>query len=1442
SRLESFGYFVLLVDLLSHRLLKDDVIVISSDKEYSSDEKYSSDDEKYDIPEDDNVPVVPWDDVIVISSDEEPEMPAKKVSVKSRNASLLCPQVVPAAKLPILNPNEFDLWKMRIEQYFLMTDYSLWKVILNGDSPAPTRVIKGVIQHVAPTTAKQRLARKNELKARDINLKFLRSLPTEWRTHTLIWRNKIDLEEQSLDNLFNSLKIYEAEVKSSSSASTSTQNIAFVSSSNTDSTNEPVSAAASVSVIDVDDLEEMDLKRQMAMSTMRARRFLQRTGRNLGANGPTSMRFDMNGVAKPQRRNVPVETSTSNALVLQCDGVGSYDWSFQAEEEPTNYALIAFTSSSSSSDNEVVSCSKACTKAYATLQSHYDKLSDDFRKSQFYVISYKTGLESVEARLLVYQQNETVFEEDIKFLKLKVHLRNNVYLPPSPIYDRYQSGDRYHAVPPPYTRAFMPPKPDLVFHDAPNDNETVHTTFNVKLSPTKTDNDLSHTHRPSAPIIKNWVSDSEDESETKFPHNVPSFVQPTEQTKTSKTYCHQASFTTKKAHNRSPSPKASNFPPKVIVVKVPQMCDKKNCVLFTDTECLVLSPEFMMSDENQVLLRVPKENNIYNVNLKNIVPSRDLTCLLVKETLDESNLWHRRLAHINFKTINKLVTGNLVRGLPTKVFENDHTCVACKKGKQHRASCKTKPVSSVNQPLQRLHMDLFGPTFIKSLNKKSYCLVVKDDYSRMKRIKREFSVPRNPQQNGIAEKKNRTLIEAARTMLADSLLPITFWAEAVHTTCYVQNRVLVTKPQRFMRPFGCPVTIFNTIDLLGKFNGNVDEGFLVGYSPNVASRGPTWLLVIDTLTKTMNYQPVTAGNQSNPSVGVQHNFDVEKAGEESVQQYVLFLVWSSGSTHPQNTDTDAAFEVKEPEFEGRKPESEVHVSPSSSAQSKKHDDKTKREAKGKSPVESLIEYRNLSVEFEDFSDDNINEVNAVDSPVPAVGQILTNSTNTFSAASPSNADVKLEDITYSDDEYDVGAEADFNNLETTIAVSPIPTRVHKDYHVKQIIGDLSSATQTRSMTRAPPSPDYVPGPEYPPSPEFVPKPVYPEFMPTEDDILPAKEHPLPVAASPTTESLGYIDEFDPEEDPVDYPADGGDEGDDEDESSDDDEDDDIDIKGDKEEDEYLALADSTTVALPAIDHASSAEETEPFKTDESTATPSPHHAYCFTARMSIRHQTPISLPSDTVIARLMGIPTPPPSPLSLLSSPLLQIPSPPLPLLSPPPTDPTYEEAPLGQRAARLQWRAKREVIPEADLPLRKRLCNAHTGTYELGESSAAAAARHRDPVRDDLYSFVDTVKRGEGSTPAAMEVGYGITNTWDDLVGAIQETAPTTVERVNQRVTELSTTFDRETSMIYAMIEEKQDDQALQRALVNRLFRDRRLLAQIARLMKGEARASRKA
>ncbi|GJY01225.1 putative ribonuclease H-like domain-containing protein [Tanacetum coccineum] len=394
---------------------------------------------------------------------------------------------------------------------------------------------------------------------------------------------------------------------------------------------------------------------------------------------------------------------------------------------------------------------------------------------------------------------------------------------------------------------------------------------------------------------------------------------------------------------------------------VSQMCDKKNKVLFTDSECLVLSPEFKLPDENQVLLKIPRQNNMYSFNLENIVPTGGLACLIAKATTDESNKWHRRLGHVNFKNLNKLVKGNLVRGLPSKIFQNDHTCVACQKGKQHKASCKAKAVfflrtkdetSAILKDFIRQIENQLNQKVktIRSDNGKDFKNKEVIEFCGLKGIKREYSNARTPQQNGVAERKNRTLIEAARTMLADSFLPNTFWAEAVSTACYVLNRVLVTKPHNktpyelltgkipiisYIRPFGCHVTILNTIDHLGKFAGKSDEGFLVGYSlqskafrvynletkrveenlhitflenkPNVAGKGPTWLFDLDYLTDSMNYHPVSSENQANlhagqqeanQNAGTEEIIDVGDSDKEddSTQDCFVLPIWPSYSS------------------------------------------------------------------------------------------------------------------------------------------------------------------------------------------------------------------------------------------------------------------------------------------------------------------------------------------------------------------------------------------------------------------------------------------------------------------------------------------------------------------------------------------------------------------
>ncbi|GJZ07461.1 hypothetical protein Tco_0541254 [Tanacetum coccineum] len=339
-------------------------------------------------------------------------------------------QTVSALKLPILKTGDYDLWSMRMEQYLTHTDYALWEVIVNGDAPAIASASAGTEGPIPPKTAEQKLARKNELKAKstlllaipdehllkfhgimdaktlweEIKARFRGNKESNKMQKTILKqqyenfiasrsegldktydRNKSDLDTLSMDDLYNNLKVYEYEIKGQSSSSSNSQNVDFVSSENISSTNEAVNITHDVSTassqgqassstyaddvmfsffanqsnspqldnedleqIDTDDLEEMDLKWQVAMLTMRVNRFLKKTGRNLNFNGKETIGFD--------KKKVKLKT-LANALVVQ-DGIGGYDWSFQAEEGITNFALIAYTfqgsSTSSNSNSEVI--------------------------------------------------------------------------------------------------------------------------------------------------------------------------------------------------------------------------------------------------------------------------------------------------------------------------------------------------------------------------------------------------------------------------------------------------------------------------------------------------------------------------------------------------------------------------------------------------------------------------------------------------------------------------------------------------------------------------------------------------------------------------------------------------------------------------------------------------------------------------------------------------------------------------------------------------------------------------------------------------------------------------------------------------------------------------------------------------------------------------------
>ncbi|GJS92974.1 hypothetical protein Tco_0799942 [Tanacetum coccineum] len=440
-----------------------------------------------------------------------------------------------------------------------------------------------------------------------------------------------------------------------------------------------------------------------------------------------------------------------------------------------------------------------------------------------------------------------------------------------------------------------------------------------------------------------------------------------------------------------------------------------------------------------------------------------------------------------------------------------------------------------------------------------------------------------------------------------------------------------------------------------------------------------------------------------------------------------------------------------------------------------------------------------------------------------------------------------------------------------------------DDHEYLELPEMPEDLYVEAALQAPPSLDYVPGPEEPeqaqPSPDYVPGPEH-----VDDEISDPKADPE------------EDDDEDPEEDLVNYPADGGDDGDDEEGPSEDDEDDDMDIEADdeEEEDEHLAPADSVVVALPATVQAPSAEETEPFETDESVTTPPPYPAYRVTARISIPAPVPTPVWSDAEVARLLAISTPPSSPLSPWSSPLPQIPSPSLPLSPPSPVlSPAPPPSPirsLGYRAAMIRMRAeaastshslplpppfilsptrpdapslgippplpisvptsspplllpsasRREDRPEVTLPPRKRLGIALGPGYEVGESSSAAAARPAGGLRAD-YGFVATMDREIRRDPE-REVGYGITDSWDEIVETLQGAPVSTDTELGRHMTAFETRVRQDTDEIYTRLDDEQSQRQLLAGRLNMLFRDRRAHAYTRHQMETEARLSREA
>ncbi|GJS81895.1 hypothetical protein Tco_0748436 [Tanacetum coccineum] len=457
--------------------------------------------------------------------------------------------MVAASKVPMLKPGEFELWRMRIEQYIQMIDYALWEVIENDKAQrrlevkARSNLMMGIpyeyqLKFNSIKDAKQLLeaiekrfrgnaatkkTQRNLLKQHqleilgenlsqdDVNQKLLRSLSPEWNTHAVVWRNKLDLKTMSMDDLYNNLKVYEPKVKGASSLSTNTQNMAFVSSNNSSITNEAVNTAHGVSAAstqvntayskNIDNLSDAVIYSFFASQPNSP----QLAHEDLALRNQDYMNKEV------LRRSVPVETSNSRDLV-SCDGLGGYDWSDQAQEGP-NYALMAY--STSSSDSEVsndFTCSKSCLETVEVLKSHNEQVLKDLKKSQLKALAYKTGLEFVEEKL------------EIKELKLFMNKTLNKFenasesldkLIKCQIVDNYKKGLGYNSVPPPYTGNFMPLTPDLSFTGLEEfTSELVAIKPVVENHEAKTSEAKPKVVRKNngAPIIEDWVSDSEEKN------------------------------------------------------------------------------------------------------------------------------------------------------------------------------------------------------------------------------------------------------------------------------------------------------------------------------------------------------------------------------------------------------------------------------------------------------------------------------------------------------------------------------------------------------------------------------------------------------------------------------------------------------------------------------------------------------------------------------------------------------------------------------------------------------------------------------------------------------------------------------------------------------------------------------------------------------------------
>nr|GEX98281.1 hypothetical protein [Tanacetum cinerariifolium] len=939
----------------------------------------------------------------------------------------------------------------------------------------------------------------------DANLKLLRSLPSSWNNIALIMRNKSDLDTLSMDDLYNNLKVCESEIKGQSSSSLNSQNVAFVTSDNSSSTNETVNTASSMDQtsttsyvddvmfsfftnqsnaplldnedleqIDIDDLKEMDLKWQVAMLTKRVKR-------NRDAS----------------RRNAIEDTSTTNVLVVQ-DGICGYDWSFQAEEGLTNFALMAYTSQgSSSSDSKVHTCSKECLKSYEALQKQYDQQRETLNKSNLeiidLIIQLENALKEKDELKLKLEKFETSSKNLTKLINGQISAidktglgydgqmnqidLNDIHVNETEVlknvFDsresngddnqvnyRFKKDEGYHSVPPLHTGNYMPLRADLSFAGLDN------SVFKFKES----DSEDKNVFKPKE--VKKTVKQSFKKIEFVNTRLGNGF----EFKKKACFVCGSFNHLIKD-YDFYENKMVLNNKGKIIGLKEIRPVWDNTARVNHQSKLTRLHPKrnfvpaAVLTKSGQVLVNAAKQSthkavaSVSAARRVNIAASRINSYLTDYQEIDGGFVAFRgnakggkitrkdkiRTRKLDFEDVYfmkelkfNLFSVSQMRDKKNNVLFTDTECVVLspdfKLLDESQVLLKDETPEILKNFIEGIEnqMDHKVKT-IRCDNGTEFKNRIMNEFYEIKGVMREFSVARTLQQNGVAERKNRTLIETAKTMLADSKLPTTFWAEAktclklyetIWVSCY--NPKYLRSP-RFVKE-------------------NLHINFLEN-KPNVTGTGPNGMFDIDTLTMSINYQPDFAENQTNGNVDPKSSEDevADDAGKKSTKV-----------PRKENEVQDLA-----KEGEAAKTNSTNRLNTVSSLVNVVSSSftivDTRRERAQRNEFKCM---------FGQDKDANDNSTYRMFTPVCAAGSFYVNLRGSIlvNAATLPNVDVptdplmpNLEDIVdlqdtriFSgayDDEVE-GAVANFNNLEFTTVVSPIPTAgIHKDHPKKKITGD-----------------------------------------------------------------------------------------------------------------------------------------------------------------------------------------------------------------------------------------------------------------------------------------------------------------------------------------------------------------------------------------------------